>query len=261
MPLSPTCAILIEDGYDDLGLATLLQQLGDASETLEIGLFSADGGPCRGRLGLEARTLSVDEAASPDAVIVALPEASQALRAPFAKHIRYWMRQGRPGLLLAPGAGDVPEPLSEMIVCQRLSALPAKLSALLGALGMTLAGSKDADIGPVGRPAPLERALACLEDAWESPLTIPALAEKVGISQRQLERLFASYLGRSPNQVQRRMRLDRARELLLGSADRIAEIALKTGFSSPVHFSRAYRSEFGLSPQQDRMKRRHALRE
>jgi transcriptional regulator GlxA family with amidase domain len=97
-------------------------------------------------------------------------------------------------------------------------------------------------------------AVALMESHTESPLRLPVLAQRVGVSQRQLERLFESWLGVAPAQYYVRVRLDRARALLRHSSMPIFDAAVACGFTSASHFSRAYRGHFGCSPSADRMR-------
>ncbi len=75
------------------------------------------------------------------------------------------------------------------------------------------------------------------------------LAELADISVRQLERLFAQHLRTT---IKQQMRLERAGPLLRQTTMPLSEIALATGFSTPMHFSRSYRRQFGLAPRQER---------
>lgn len=95
------------------------------------------------------------------------------------------------------------------------------------------------------------RAVAIIRASIESPMPIGALADRVGVSPRQLERQFKVHLGTSPVNFYRRERLKRARELLLYTNLPISEIAVATGFGSQSHFARSYRVEYGRSPKED----------
>ncbi|MBS3647354.1 GlxA family transcriptional regulator [Pseudaminobacter sp. 19-2017] len=97
-------------------------------------------------------------------------------------------------------------------------------------------------------------AVGLMESHTESPLRLPVLARRVGVSQRQLERLFETWLGVAPAQYYVRVRLDRARALLRHSSMPIFDAAVACGFTSASHFSRAYRSHFGCSPSADRVR-------
>ncbi|WP_287884705.1 GlxA family transcriptional regulator [Paracoccus sp. (in: a-proteobacteria)] len=84
------------------------------------------------------------------------------------------------------------------------------------------------------------------------PLGLEDLGQLCDITPRHLERLAQAQLGESVMQFYRRLRLDKARELLTQSGLPLAEIALATGFASRSHFSRSFRAQFGISPSSRR---------
>jgi len=102
-------------------------------------------------------------------------------------------------------------------------------------------------------PAPLCDAVQLMEANIEEPLTTHELAAHLGISRRQLERLFKKHLQAVPGRYYLDLRLQEARRLLRESDLPAGEIAMKTGFSSPAHFSTAYRNHFGLTPREERL--------
>ncbi|MEM1235343.1 MAG: helix-turn-helix domain-containing protein [Pseudomonadota bacterium] len=107
-----------------------------------------------------------------------------------------------------------------------------------------------------GLPAPLKVAIEAMRGSLDQSLSIPDLAKKTKLSQRQLERLFRSHTGRSPNQYYRMLRLDRAREMVTRGSLPMPEVAAACGFQSSVHFSRAYKEQFGRPPMRDRVRTR-----
>lgn len=111
---------------------------------------------------------------------------------------------------------------------------------------------------PLGHslPAAVRRAIAEMERHLEEPLSMPALAERIGLSQRQINRLFTRYVGKTPQLYYRDIRLDRARGLVTQTELPMSEIAVASGFSSQVHFSKAYRDRFGIAPRTDRVEGR-----
>jgi transcriptional regulator GlxA family with amidase domain len=111
---------------------------------------------------------------------------------------------------------------------------------------------------PVGLRAPdvVRRSISIMEQNLEQPLSIPEICQAVDISQRQLNRLFTTYVQKTPKVYYRDIRLDRARGLVTQTEIPLAEVALASGFASQVHFSRAYRARFGLSPREDRVEGR-----
>lgn len=100
--------------------------------------------------------------------------------------------------------------------------------------------------------ARLTAALDLMDSYPGEPLKRSETARRVGLSTRQLDRLFAQKLGTSYSGHYRSVRLERARDLLRQSAVSISEIAIGCGFSSASHFSRAYRACFGVTPASER---------
>lgn len=98
----------------------------------------------------------------------------------------------------------------------------------------------------------LSEAIALMSANVEEPLSADDIAFHAGISRRQLERLFKRYLNTVPSKYYLQLRMQTARERLLGSQDSIADIGYRCGFSSGAHFSTAYRNLFGLTPSEDR---------
>jgi AraC family transcriptional regulator, glycine betaine-responsive activator len=98
----------------------------------------------------------------------------------------------------------------------------------------------------------LIRAVEIMEANIEEPLRQEALAGRIGLSRRQLERLFRRHLGRTPAQFYLESRLERARHLIHQTDLPIMSIACATGFVSASHFSTCYRQMFGKTPRAER---------
>jgi AraC family transcriptional regulator, glycine betaine-responsive activator len=101
----------------------------------------------------------------------------------------------------------------------------------------------------------LIQAAQLMEANIEDPLSLDDVADRVGVSRRQIERLFKRHLGMVPSKFYLEARLRRARSLLLQTDLSIMEIAVACGFESPPHFSRCYRSHFGCTPSAERQRR------
>lgn len=86
----------------------------------------------------------------------------------------------------------------------------------------------------------------------EEPISLDELAEQVGLSLRQLERLFKRYLDTTPAQHYLNLRLRRAREFLLQTNMSVMEVTVACGFHSSSHFCKSYRSLFGYPPSRER---------
>ena len=102
-----------------------------------------------------------------------------------------------------------------------------------------------------GQPKLIE-AVELMESNIEEPMGLDELAGHVGISRRQLERIFRKHLDCVPTRYYLELRLRRARELLLKTPRSVVDIAFSCGFVSPPHFSKCYREFFSISPRDER---------
>ena len=98
-----------------------------------------------------------------------------------------------------------------------------------------------------------------MEGNLSEPLSLIEVADHVGLSRRQIERLFRTEMGRSPARYYLEIRLDRARHLLIQSSMPVVEVAVACGFVSASHFSKCYRELYSRSPQQERLDRKQLL--
>jgi AraC family transcriptional regulator, carnitine catabolism transcriptional activator len=98
----------------------------------------------------------------------------------------------------------------------------------------------------------LERALALMEKSIEEPIACSVIARRVGVTARQLQRLFARELETTPVRHYQRLRLSRAHALLQQTDLSVTEIAVSAGFNSLEHFCRLYRRQFDCRPRDDR---------
>ncbi len=101
-------------------------------------------------------------------------------------------------------------------------------------------------------PPRLQAAIRRMQLRIENPIPLPDIAKGVGLSTRQLERLFLRYLKTTPLRYYLQLRVERARELLLYSDKPIIEVAISAGFASTSHFAGCYRRVFGVSPSEVR---------
>lgn len=106
-----------------------------------------------------------------------------------------------------------------------------------------------------GHSAKLVAAVELMESNIREPLSQVELASYVGLSRRQLQRLFQKYLLTSPSRYYLYLRLARARELLFQTSLSIVEISAQSGFVSSSHFSTTYRELYGKTPSVDRADR------
>ncbi len=98
--------------------------------------------------------------------------------------------------------------------------------------------------------------VATMEKTIEQPLSCRELADDVGLSTRQLERLFLKHFDATPSRHYLSIRLDHARRLLRQTSMPVLSVALACGFISASHFSKSYNEHFGGTPSTDRQNTR-----
>ncbi|HCQ67082.1 MAG TPA: AraC family transcriptional regulator [Rhodobacteraceae bacterium] len=98
----------------------------------------------------------------------------------------------------------------------------------------------------------LAQVIQAMEANIEEPESPAKLAAAVGLSTRQLERLFRRYLNRSPKRYYMELRLQKARNLLMQTDMSVINVGLACGFTSPSHFSKCYRAHYETTPYRER---------
>ncbi|MFK7866290.1 MAG: GlxA family transcriptional regulator, partial [Alphaproteobacteria bacterium] len=98
----------------------------------------------------------------------------------------------------------------------------------------------------------LIKAISEMEKHTEEALERDEIASRVGLSRRQLERLFRRYLNTSPARYYLKLRLNRAKTLLTQTSMPVTEVAFACGFTSASHFSKCYRDMFAKTPRHAR---------
>lgn len=98
---------------------------------------------------------------------------------------------------------------------------------------------------------PLRNIIDLMESNLEEPLSLDQLAAFVGLSRRQVDRLFAQQLATSPHRHYMELRITESRRLLQHSALSIMEVAIACGFVSVSHFSKCYSAYFNHPPSRE----------
>jgi transcriptional regulator GlxA family with amidase domain len=108
-------------------------------------------------------------------------------------------------------------------------------------------------------PENVRRAIHIMQGNIEEPVALSRISRKVGIGNRQLERLFMTHTGMTPIRYYLRLRIERARELLIYTDHRMSDIAASCGFSATSHLATWYRRIFGTSPSEVRSRERPSI--
>ena len=98
----------------------------------------------------------------------------------------------------------------------------------------------------------VKAAIALIEEHIDEPWSVPRIAAGLGISQRQIERLFQRHLGCSVVQFSQLLRLQYARVLLTSTRMSIREVSVACGFNSLSYFSQVFSRCFARRPSEYR---------
>jgi len=111
-----------------------------------------------------------------------------------------------------------------------------------------------------GTGASVSRALKILSQQTGDGLTIANLAEKLGMGERHLRRLFKDHLGVSPKELLQERRLNIARQMLIEETTPVSRLAFLSGYSSIRRFNDAFKKEYGTTPTQFRVAQQNQKR-
>ncbi len=87
------------------------------------------------------------------------------------------------------------------------------------------------------------------------PLNIRRTIAATGLSPAYFHKCFRQYTGHTPLELQRALRMEKAKELLYLSDSPVADIALLCGYDDPVYFTSLFRRHTGMSPTRYRASR------
>ncbi len=92
----------------------------------------------------------------------------------------------------------------------------------------------------------VEKVMAILRENLSAPPTLDQIGAQVGCSPFYLSRTFSKHAGMTLPQFIRKVRMERAAELLRGGRHNVTEAAFAVGYSSLSHFSQAFHETFGV---------------
>lgn len=96
----------------------------------------------------------------------------------------------------------------------------------------------------------LRKAVSYLRLNYRSDLSISEVAEKAGVGERYIRKLFARHLNMSPLDFLNQIRINKSIELLRNTEMSVKQICFASGFKSPQYFSRAFKQQMGISPKE-----------
>jgi AraC-like DNA-binding protein len=99
--------------------------------------------------------------------------------------------------------------------------------------------------------AAIERVVDTMHERPDGTWSVRDMARSAGLSERRFRQVFQMTMRATPKQFYDGVRLELGRRILVAEGAKISDVADRLGFSSPFHFSRAYRARYGQPPSGD----------
>lgn len=102
----------------------------------------------------------------------------------------------------------------------------------------------------------VREAISYIEQHYAEDLAVERLAQICKLDRSYFGKVFKSVVGQSPQGFLLRYRMEKAAEALVLTSSSIADISVSVGYSDPMHFSRAFKSVYGVAPREYRKENR-----
>jgi AraC-like DNA-binding protein len=147
--------------------------------------------------------------------------------------------------------------IDDAIACfERDETLPSLISAAGAGWALLAQLAADVAAGGTQRTEPVRQAQDYLRRNFAKPLSVAELARTAGLSPSHFSALFRAATGGGVVEYTKRLRMARARELLITSSRDIGDIAEAVGYTDAFYFSRQFRTVHGCSPSDYRSEHR-----
>lgn len=123
------------------------------------------------------------------------------------------------------------------------------LCLFLDALVQTSQTHRDTKWSPL-KDFYIQEAVHFMEENYQRDITVEEVAGICRLNRNYFSKLFKEKMGCPPQEFLIRMRLSKSTELMRSSAAPIGEIASRCGYPNQLHFSRAFRKRYGMSPRE-----------
>ena len=121
---------------------------------------------------------------------------------------------------------------------------------------MRASGSMRFSQGSTLRDFYVKEALTCIEQNFQNAITVEEIAAVCGLNRSYFGKIFHEATGKSPQQFLISYRMTKAAELLKLTDMSVADTGNAVGYPNQLHFSRAFKSVYGVSPREWRNKNR-----
>ncbi len=96
----------------------------------------------------------------------------------------------------------------------------------------------------------IHEAIVFIEHNFQNPITVEEIAETCGLNRSYFGKIFREAVGSTPQEFLMKYRMVKASELLILTGMPIGDIGCAVGYSNPLHFSRAFKHIYGISPRE-----------
>lgn len=96
----------------------------------------------------------------------------------------------------------------------------------------------------------INEAVTYIKANYQRDISIEEVADKCGLSRAYFGKVFKEHFGKSPQDFLMNFRMQKATELLSNTALTIGEVSSSVGYVNQLHFSRAFKNRYGISPRQ-----------
>lgn len=96
----------------------------------------------------------------------------------------------------------------------------------------------------------IKEAINYMEQNFQNTISIEDIAAVCGINRSYFGKIFRNSTGRSPQEFLMNYRMVKATELLKLTSLSIADIGSAVGYENQLHFSRAFKNIYGVSPRE-----------
>ena len=95
----------------------------------------------------------------------------------------------------------------------------------------------------------MQEAITFISQNYQRDITVEQIAEACNLNRTYFGRMFKKALGHTPQEYLTRFRLARAVDLMRSTDYPISRIAQMVGYPNPLHFTKVFKKEFGVSPR------------
>ena len=95
----------------------------------------------------------------------------------------------------------------------------------------------------------IREAIDFIKESYQADITVEDIAKRTGLNRSYFGKVFKAATGKSPQQYLIAYRMSKASELLKLTALPVAEVGRAVGYPNQLHFSRAFKNAFGVSPR------------